>query len=130
VIVVDASAVVEVLLDTPGGAAVAAVMEAAGAAIHAPELIDLEIAQVLRRMETRQLISRRLAEELVIDARLMPITRHSHAPYLGRVWELRHNLTAYDAAYLALAEGLGASLVTCDAAFAAVRGRRAKVEVY
>ena len=97
--------------------------------LHAPHLIDLEVAQVLRRYVSRgEMYPDRARMALDLFARF-PITRYSHEPLLPRIWELRSNLTAYDAAYVALAEGLGATMLTCDERLARAPGNRATIEV-
>ena len=129
-IVVDASAVLEVLLRTPAAASIEDRILNAAESLHAPHLIDLEVAQVLRRYAMRGEISAARAERSLELFAQFPITRHSHEPLLARIWRLRENLTAYDAAYVALAEGLGAVLVTRDERIAKVKGHKASVELY
>jgi predicted nucleic acid-binding protein len=128
-IVVDASAVLEVLLNTAAGARVSERFFAAGEALHAPHLIDLEIAQVLRRYWRSGDIDETRGTEALADLEDLPLTRYPHDLLLPRVWELRGNATAYDAAYLALAEMLDIRLVTRDAALRAASWHRAEVEV-
>ena len=127
-IVVDASAVLEVLLQTPAAARVSQRIFAAGETLHAPHLIDVEIAQVVRRYERARAIPAGRAEQALFDLASLPLHRYPHLVLLPRVWRLRHNLTACDAIYLALAESLDAPLVTCDRALASVPGR-VQVEV-
>lgn len=122
-IVVDASALLEVLLRGPRADAVARYLFGGGVGLAAPHLIDLEVAQVLRRIAARGALSAHRAAQAFDDLGAMPMTRYDHLPLLPRVWALRDNLTAYDAAYLSLAEALGAPLVTCDAALRATPGR-------
>jgi predicted nucleic acid-binding protein len=86
--------------------------------LHAPHLIDLEVAQVLRRYARSAVISNERGAEALADLADFPITRYPHLVLLGRIWMMRHHLTAYDAAYLALAEALDAPLVTRDRALA------------
>ncbi len=127
--VVDASAVLEVLLKTLGAAKVLDRISARGETLHAPYLIDLEVARVLRRFSaTGEIDPARGREALRIFADL-PLTRYRHVPLLPRTWELRHNLTAYDAAYVVLAEALGAPLVTRDTKLAASGGHSTVIEI-
>ena len=128
-IVVDASAALELLLNTPLAAQGAARLFSRDETLHAPHLIDLEVAQVLRRWERSGAITSARALEAFEDLADMPLVRYPHALLLPRVWDLRHNATAYDAAYLALAEAMGATLVTRDAALASIPGHGARVEV-
>jgi predicted nucleic acid-binding protein len=129
VIVADASALLELLLRTDTGDAVSARLFRRGETIHVPALLDLEVAQVLRRYVGRGDMTAaraRLALDLLVQ---FPMERYVHEPLLWRIWELRENLTAYDAAYVALAEGLRAPLLTCDARLANSPGVRADVEL-
>lgn len=100
-----------------------------GASLHAPHLLDLEVLHVLRRFERRGILHPSRAAEAVEDLLDLPLTRYPHTALAGRVWELRSTLTACDAAYVALAEALGAPLLTRDAALGAARGHRARIEV-
>jgi predicted nucleic acid-binding protein len=102
---------------------------AGSASLHAPHLLDLEVLHVLRRLERRRVLRPSRAAEAIEDLLDLPLTRYPHGPLASRVWELRGGLTAYDASYVALAEALGAPLLTRDAALAAVRGHRARVEL-
>ena len=128
-IVVDASAALELLLNTPLAAQVASRLFSRDETLHAPHLIDLEVAQVLRRLERADAITAARAQEAFEDLADMPLIRYPHLLLLPRVWDLRQNATAYDAAYLALAEAIGATLVTRDAALASIPGHGARVEV-
>jgi predicted nucleic acid-binding protein len=125
---VDASAILEVLLQTPAARRVSRVLFAASQTLHAPHLIDLEIAQVLRRYVRSAILSADRGAEALSDFLDLPLTRYPHFILLSRVWQLRHNLTAYDVAYLALAEALDAPLITRDRALART-GSRARVEL-
>ncbi len=89
-------------------------MFATGQSLHAPHLLDIEIAQVIRRYEAKGEIDEPRGRLALSDHRDMPIHRYPHDLFLPRVWELRRNLTAYDAVYVALAEGLDAPLLTSD----------------
>ena len=129
-IVLDASAVLDWLLQTPAGRKIEVRVYSHSESLHAPHLLDLEIAQVLRRLVREELVSRQRAEEAIEDLEAMRISRYQHAVFLPRIWQLRHNLTAYDAAYVALAESLSATLLTCDARLRSASGHRATVEVF
>jgi predicted nucleic acid-binding protein len=127
-IVVDASAVLEVLLQTPAASRVSQRIFDAGETLHAPHLLDVEIARVLRRYFRLGVISADRGAEALCDLSDLPLQRYPHFVLLPRIWQLRHNLTASDAAYLALAEVLDATLVTRDRAFASVR-TKARIDV-
>jgi predicted nucleic acid-binding protein len=126
-IVADASAVLEVLLNTEEAPELGRRLFAEGETLHAPQLIDLEVLQVLRRYAGNSEIGRVRNTQALQDYLDIPLKRYPHKPLLPRIWELRHNFTAYDAAYIALAEALEAPLVTRDRALAS--GHRAKVVV-
>lgn len=128
-IVIDASAVLELLLQTPAAETVAERVFAAGETLHAPHLLDAEVAQVVRRYWLSGEVSDGRGRQSLDDLRRMPIERYGHEILLPRMWELRANATAYDATYLALAEALAAPLVTRDARLGSVPGCRARVEV-
>jgi len=129
VIVVDASALLEVLLNTPAAARVADRLFDSDETLHAPHLMDLEVAQVLRRYTASGALTADRGAQAIQDLTDFPLARYPHDLLLPRIWELRHNLTAYDAAYVALAEALEAPLVTRDAALAAARGHGATVDL-
>ena len=126
-IVLDASAAVEFALGSRRGRVVAERIAPARESVHAPHLIDIEVAQALRRAgASRQAAPERLrtASE---DFRAIRLERYPHDIFLPGIWELRHNVTAYDAVYLALSEILSAPLLTCDAALVHVPGCEAEV---
>jgi predicted nucleic acid-binding protein len=129
-IVLDASAVVDWLLQTSVGQRIEKRIYSQGESLHAPHLMDLEVAQVLRRLAREKIVSVNRANEVVQDLEALRITRYPHFVMLGRVWELRDKLSAYDAAYVVLAEKLGATLVSRDARLAGASGHRAKIEVF
>ena len=120
----------EVLLRTGTGARIEDRLLGRGQSIHAPHLIDVEVAQVLRRYAATGNVSAARGLEALTDLADFPLSRYSHEIFLPRIWELRENVTAYDATYLALAEVLMAPLVTCDARLAASPRHTANVEVY
>jgi predicted nucleic acid-binding protein len=128
-VVVDASAVLELLLATPAGERVARRVLVAGEELHAPHLLDVEVAHVVRRLEAAREIDVAEAGRVLADLLDLPLERHGHAWLLGRAFELRHAVTAYDAMYVALAEALDAPLVTADARLARAHGHRARVEL-
>jgi predicted nucleic acid-binding protein len=130
VIVADASAVLEVLLRTPRAAAIETRMFRDGESTHVPALLDLEVAQVLRRYVARGELRPARARAALDLLGGFPMQRYLHDPLLSRIWALRENLTAYDAAYVALAEALRAPLVTCDVRLANAPGLRAPVELF
>lgn len=125
-IVIDASALVELLLQRPGAQQIEEYL-APDEVLHAPHLIDIEIAHVVRRLcasgeakaERGALALQRLGA--------FPLRRYSHHILLPRIWALRANLTAYDAAYAALAEALDADLLTRDHRLASASGHKARV---
>jgi len=129
VIVLDASAAVEWLLQTDVGVKVERKILAPGERLHAPHLLDVEVAQALRRFVATGGLTSRRAQEALDDLLDLSITRCPHDVLLERIWMLRENLTAYDAAYVALAEALGATLVTCDSKMGASPGHSARIEV-
>jgi predicted nucleic acid-binding protein len=129
VIVVDASALLEVLLRTPAAPAVEERLFARNETLHAPHLLDVEVAQVIRRYAAAGDISSERGHLALIDLADLPLRRYPHDLLLPRIWELRHNLTAYDAAYIALAEALDAPLLTRDRRVAASPGHRAQIQL-
>jgi predicted nucleic acid-binding protein len=129
VIVVDASAVLELLLGGPAAAAVAERIGAEDDTLHAPHLLDLEVAQVLRRHALAGALEEERGRQALEDLADLGLTRHPHDLFLPRIWSLRDRVTAYDAAYLALAEALPAALVTLDGRLARAGGHRARVEL-
>ena len=126
---VDASALLEALLRTPAAAAVGERLFDVGDTLHAPHLIDIEVAQVLRRYAATGQIEPGRCREALSDLADFPLHRYPHDVLLPRVWELRHNLTAYDAVYVALAEVLDAPLLTRDRRLATAAGHRARVDL-
>jgi len=129
VIVVDASAVLEVLLRTPLGAAIESRIWAANDALHSPHLLDVEVAQVIRRFTIARAMNAERAQAALDDFIALPISRHPHEFLLPRVWALRDHFTAYDAVYVALAELLEATLLTHDRRLATAARRHAQVEL-
>ncbi len=128
-IVVDASVIVELLLNAPRSLEVRRRLMTSRESLAAPHLLDLEVIQALRRYHAGGELDDDRARESLRNLSEFRLQRYPHQPFIGRIWELRRNLTAYDAAYIALAEALNATLVTRDARMAAAPGHRATVEV-
>ena len=128
-IVPDASIMLEVILRTPAGIRALDLILPEEESLHAPHLLDLEVLQVLRRYRRTGVIEERRAAEALEDLSSFSIQRYGHDLLLGRIWDLRHNLTAYDACYVALAEALGATLLTRDRALAGSDGHRARIRL-
>jgi predicted nucleic acid-binding protein len=129
-IVLDASAAVDWLLQTSAGQHIEKRIYSHNETLHAPHLIDLEVTQVLRRLALQGVISAHRADEAFRDLLDLRITRYPHLVLLPRVWQLRHNFSAYDAAYIVLAEKLRAALVTRDGRLASASGHVAAVELF
>jgi predicted nucleic acid-binding protein len=127
--VLDASAAIELLLRTSSGRRVQARIFSPSESLHAPHLIDLEVAQALRRSVASGTITSARGEQALEDLRDLSLERYAHEILLERIWQLRHNLTAYDAAYVALAERLAAPVLTCDRKIASPGRHRARVEL-
>jgi predicted nucleic acid-binding protein len=126
--VIDASALIELVSGEPPDEALRrTVLTGEGAA---PELVDIEAASTIRRLVLSGLVPAEEGSEILHDVSETPISRTSHRPLLTRVWELRHAITAYDAAYVALAEQLDVPLLTCDARLGGSNGHRAEIVVY
>ncbi|SEO99067.1 Predicted nucleic acid-binding protein, contains PIN domain [Rhodospirillales bacterium URHD0017] len=128
-IVVDASALLEVLLHTPRGEAIEARLFDGLESLHSPHLLDVEVAQVIRRFEIAGEIEVERAQAALDDFMDLPIQRHPHGFLLKRVWSLRASMTAYDAVYVALAEIMEATFVTHDRRLAAAARRHVTVEL-
>jgi predicted nucleic acid-binding protein len=128
-IVLDASAAVELVLQTPRAERVAARALHPAERLHAPHLIDVEVTQVMRRLVQAKEITVARADTALRDFGGLVIERHAHRPLIRRVWGLRASLSAYDATYVALAEALAAPMLTCDEKLARAHGHKAKVEV-
>lgn len=129
-IVLDASAAVDWLLQTPAGRRIEHRIYSSQDSLHCPHVLDLEVAQVLRRLVRESLISAHRAQQSIQDLLDLKITRYPHFIFLTEIWRLRHNLSAYDSAYVALAKNLSATLVTRDARLASAVGQIAQVEVF
>jgi predicted nucleic acid-binding protein len=129
VIVLDASAAIEWLLQSRAGIKLEKRLFSPSESLHAPHLLDVEVAQVLRRYVREKIMSAQRGQEALEDLADIPLSRYPHDFLMPRVWELRATLTAYDAVYVALAEVLDAPLLTCDAKIASAPGHSAKVQV-
>ncbi|MEO6486974.1 MAG: type II toxin-antitoxin system VapC family toxin [Thermoanaerobaculia bacterium] len=127
-IVVDSSAVIDLILIGRTSRFADRLLDARES-LHAPHLIDLEVAQVLRRLVRVGAFTVDRAGRALDYFLNLPISRHPHSHLLPRIWQLRNNLTAYDAAYVSLAEALHAPLLTLDARLARARGHTAVVEL-
>ena len=129
-IVLDASAAVDWLLQTRPGLQIEKRIYSHGESLHAPHLLDLEVTQVLRRLVREHTVEAKRAGEAIADLLSLRVSRYPHFVFVPRIWQLRHNLTAYDAIYIALAEALNATLITRDARLSAASGHKAKVELF
>jgi predicted nucleic acid-binding protein len=125
--ILDASAVVEMLLRTPLGldALDHAMADADG--MHAPHLLDIEVTHAIRRYVRIRELPAAEANAAIVALPLLRIERYAHLLLLPRIWELRNSLSAYDATYVALAESLAQPLLTCDARLSRADGHRAKI---
>jgi predicted nucleic acid-binding protein len=128
-IVVDASALLEALLRTPAARAVEKWLFDPEQTLHAPHLLDVEVAQVIRRYAANGEIDDDRGRAALGDLADLPLHRYPHDFLLPRIWDLRNNLTADDAAYVALAEALDAPLLTSDRRLAGAAGHRARIEL-
>lgn len=128
-IVLDASAAVEWLLRREAAEAVAERFRDPDVTVHAPSLIGVEVAAALRGLVMAGHMTAARASTALADLTSTGIALHDPTPLLPRAWELRDNLTPYEAVYVALAEVLDAALVTCDARIARAPGLRAAVDV-
>ncbi len=128
-IVLDASAAIELVLRTPLAERIAARTLHPAQQLHAPELIDIEVTQTLRRLAQSAALEPARAGLALADFADLAIERHAHGALLRRIWSLRAAMTAYDAAYVALAEALAAPLLTCDARLARAHAHGAEIEL-
>ena len=128
-IVVDASAVLEVLLRTGAAQAVEGRLFDPQETLHTPHLLDVEVTHVIRRYAAKGEIDGERGTAALDDLAVFPLHRYPHGVLLPRMWELRNNLTAYDAVYVALAEALEAPLLTRDRRLANAAGHRATIEL-
>jgi predicted nucleic acid-binding protein len=130
VIVLDASAAIDWLLQTAAGKQIEERIFSRGESLHAPHLLDLEVAQVMRRLVREGAVSAPRADQAIQDLLDLRVTRYPHFVFLPHIWRLRDNFSAYDAAYVALTEKLGATLITRDARLASASARVASIELF
>jgi predicted nucleic acid-binding protein len=128
-IVIDASALLEMLLRTDRADRLMDRALEPSERLHSPHLLDIEVANVVRRLVQRKEIAIARAAQVFEDFAQLAIERHAHGLLLPRIWELRDAMTAYDGAYVALAEALDAPLLTCDGKLARSHGHRATMEL-
>ena len=128
-IVVDTSAAIAALAARPPVEDLVARLRDDGD-LHAPHLIDVEVIHALRRLVAAGELTEDRAADVRSDFADLAIVRYAHHPLADRMWELRQTFSAYDAAFVALAEALGASLVTCDGRLARAGGHQARIELF
>jgi predicted nucleic acid-binding protein len=129
-IVLDASAVLDWLIQSSAGKRIEKRIYLHDETLHSPHLLDLEVTQVLRRLAREGTISDQRADTAVQDLLKVRIVRYPHFILLPRIWQYRHHLSPYDAAYVALAETLGAVLLTRDTRLARAGGHRTTIELF
>jgi predicted nucleic acid-binding protein len=129
-IVLDSSAMIDWLLQTTAGLRIRLRVASHNDSLHTPHLLDIEVAHVLRRLVRHRTVPPGRADEAIAVLRDFPIKRYPHVVFLPRIWEYRHTLSAYDAAYVVLAETLGATLLTRDARLASAHGHGARIELF
>jgi predicted nucleic acid-binding protein len=128
-IVIDASALLETLLQTSLAGRLMERMFEPAASLHAPHLLDIEVTHAFRRMVQRKDITAARAEQGIADSSQLHIERHGHQALIARIWQLRESMSAYDGAYVALAEALDAPLLTSDVRLAHAHGHRARIDL-
>lgn len=126
--VVDASALVHYLLESDIGRRVEQRLRDSRS-LDVPQVVDLEVASALRRLDAAGVVPERRARGALEDLLRLPLVRYPAGALLPRIWELRRTLTAYDASYVALAEALSVPLVTADAKLARSHGHRAEIDL-
>ena len=129
-IVLDASAAIDWLLQTAVGQRIEKRIYSRAESLHAPHLLDLEVAQVLRRLVRETSISAQRADHALEDLLALRVTRYPHFVFLPHIWRLGHNLSAYDAAYVVLTRELDATLITRDARLASVSVSGVTIELF
>jgi predicted nucleic acid-binding protein len=128
VIVLDASVVVELLTNGDLAEAIRNDLSGRDESFIVPHLMDVEAVSAMRRLVAGQRIGTHRSDQFLAGLAALPAERYSHTPLIGRIWELRHNFTAYDATYIALAEAMDAVLYTCDEKLR--KGHRARVVLF
>jgi predicted nucleic acid-binding protein len=129
-IVIDASAAVDWILQTSDGDRIDRYISTHNGSLNAPHLIDIEVTHSLRRLARLGLVSPLRADQAISFLQVLPVLRHPHTDLLPRIWRHRHILSAYDATYVALAETLGATLITRDARLASAQGHTARTKLF
>ena len=127
-IVLDASVVVELLTNGPLAECLRHDLAESGDSFIAPHLLDVEVVSAIRSLVAGQRIDSHRSEQFLTGLAMLPAQRFSPTPLLNRIWELRHNFTAYDAAYIALAEATNSVLYTSDEKLS--KGHRARVALF
>lgn len=127
-IVLDASVVVELLANGALADSVRRDLAGSGESVIVPHLLDVEVASALRQLVAGQRLDAHRGEQFLAGLAALPAERYSHIPLLGRIWDLRHNFTAYNAAYIALAEATNSVLYTSDEKLC--RGHHARVTLF
>ena len=128
--VLDASAVLELVLGTRSGMEILRRTADPRVSLHSPEVVDLEVLSALRQYELASITPPQRVAQAIDNLSDLDLRRHRHGPILPRIWSWRYNLTSYDAAYVTLAEVLDAPLLTTDARFARVPQLPVPVEVF
>ncbi len=129
-IVLDASATIDWLLQTAAGQEIESRIYSRGESLHAPHLLDLEVAQVVRRLVREGAVSGPRADQAIQDLFDLRLTRYPHFVFLPHIWRLRDNFSAYEAAYVALTEKLRATLLTRDTRLASASVRLISLELF
>ena len=127
-IVLDASVVVELLTNGALADSIRSDLSGRDVSFIVPHLIDVEVMSAIRRLSAGQRTAADRSGQFLTGLAALPAERYSHTPLIGRIWELRHNFTAYDAVYIALAEAMNAVLYTCDEKLR--KGHRARVVLF
>ena len=127
-IVLDASVVVELLTNGALADTIRSDLSRREESFIVPHLIDVEVVSAIRKLVAGQRIAADRRDQFLAGLAELPAERYSHTPLIGRIWELRHNFTAYDAAYIALAEAMNAVLYTSDEKLR--KGHRARLVLF